>query len=382
VGGCGLPPNNCRVPPPRRGRYGCARSPGLSGWRRPSLSYRFCPRTRALKPHAAVSHFPRRRLPFLLGIADRPSAAARWPDAAASVARCSLPSVAPRCAGGAAGAMRGVRRPPMPGVGGLPMPAVSSEEDDCPFASRTTQLGTIGALRIRVGLRLDDLDGSSRPLLVKSARTQPVRGGRLRDSSEEAKEEENEDGGPGGEELGGGGAGCGGGGVRDAHPSGEDDDAVGGPTVSGNGGAAADDGDGHASPSPPPTAHHPKRLRLGTPRAKGRGRAGRTIAERAEVLHGETCVSPKVVLGACFRLAAGIPTHTADFSRLGVSGCLFGASSAPSRAVFFRFGPALDDDSALWFSSAGKVLCSCRSHKQIAALAAVSGGKVSCWHAD
>ena len=329
-----------------------------------------------------MSHLPRRRLPFLLGTADRPSAAARWPDAAASVARCSLPSVAPRCAGGAAGAMRGVRRPPMPGVGGLPMPAVLSDEDDCPFPSRATQLGTIGALRMRVGLRPDELDGSCRPLLVKRARTRRVRGGRLRDSSEEGEEEENEDGGPGGEGLGGSGAGCGGGGGSDGHPSGEDDDAVGGHVVSGNGGAAADDGDGHASPSPPPTAQHPKRLRLGTPRAKGRGRGGGTIAERAEVLHGEICVSLKVVLGACLRLAAGMPTRTADFSRPGVSGCLVGASSSPSRAVFCRFGPSLVDVAALWFSPAGKVLCSCRSHKQNVALAAVSGGEVSCWHAD
>ena len=174
VGGSGPSPNNCRVPPPRHGRYRFARSPGLSGWRRPALSYRVCPVIRAIEPHAAVSLLPRRQLPFLLGSCARPSAAARCQDAAAAVARCSLASVAPRCAGGAAGAMRGVRRPPMPGVGGFPMPAVSLQEDDCPFPVRVTQLDTVGALLMRVGLRPDELDGSSsRPLLVNCARTRP-----------------------------------------------------------------------------------------------------------------------------------------------------------------------------------------------------------------
>ena len=70
------------------------------------------------------------------------------------------------------------------------MPAFSSDDDVCPFPSRTTQLGTIGALRMRVGLRPDGLEDSpSRALPERRARKRRVSGSRLLGSSDELLEE-------------------------------------------------------------------------------------------------------------------------------------------------------------------------------------------------
>ena len=78
------------------------------------------------------------------------------------------------------------------------MPAFSSDDDVCPFPLRTTQLGTIGALRMRVGLRPYGLEYSlSRALPERRARKRRVNCSRWLGSSDELLEENDGSGGAG-----------------------------------------------------------------------------------------------------------------------------------------------------------------------------------------
>jgi len=260
----------------------------------------------------------------------------------------------------------------MPGVGGLPMPAISSDDEAaCPFPSRSAQLGTIGALRLRVGLRADALlDLRSGTLPVSRARKRRVRRGRLGDSEDQQSGSvagvgsDIIDGGPGGAGLGG--------------PS--DSEADAGTSDGRDGAALAGTHNQQARNAPPKRRKVP--LRLGTPRANAKSRAGGTLAERLAAVHDETRASVLIVIRACLRMALGLSTRTADFCQPGVSGRLVGAASSPSRAVVCRFGPALIDVAALWCTPTGQVMCFCAGHNQNVTLAAITGAEIKCWHAD
>jgi len=115
-----------------------------------------------------------------------------------TIAPISAVVLDPRWRGGRTAAWRRARGPLMPGVGGLPMPAFSSDDDVCPFTLRTTQLGKIGALRMRVGLRPDGLEDSlSRALPERRARKRHVNCSRVFGSSDELLEENDGSGGAG-----------------------------------------------------------------------------------------------------------------------------------------------------------------------------------------
>jgi len=259
--------------------------------------------------------------------------------------------------------MKGRRFPPIPGVGALPSPAISSSDERCPFPSRSTRVGTIAALRLCVGLPEDVSSASPPPALnIRRARKRRVRASRLPESDD--KEDPTVTA-AAGDESAGGAASC-------ADFRAPDDGSA----------APCDDGGMCDDPGSPHFPAKSRKTRLGAPRVLVKSRVVHTVAEREERMLVEMRASFRVVVAACLRLSLGMLTRTADFSQPGVCGRLVCAASSPSRAIFCRCGPALVDLAALWPSSTGQVLCSCNGHNQNIALAAVTGGEITCWHAD